>query len=166
MRKPTGALEAALMKNPNPSPMAQNAPGQIPAQAKGPGAAMENGGMPGGFYEVVEELEQLVLEGRMPPEFDLRQACMDPAFAALIATYPAEAAVRIYCAENKAAQAEQDAMQRVNAQVRSRQALPRSARGGVMSAPSPNYRDMDDATFKKLLAQMKRNARSGVATRL
>ena len=61
----------------------------------------------------------------------------------------------------KAQAAEQSAMQHVNAQVRSRNALPRSARGGAMSAPTPNYRDMDDATFRKLLAEIKRSTRNG-----
>lgn len=163
MRKPMDAVEAALMKNQNTLP---GMPGQSETKDGAQGMPAQGAREPANFEDVVYELQQLVLEKKLPPDFDLQQACMDNAFAELIAEFPAEAALRIYYAENKAAQAEQNAMQRVNAQVQSRRALPRSARGGAMSAPTPNYRDMDDASFRKLLAQMKRSARNGSAPRL
>ena len=163
MRKPMDAVEAALMKNQNTLP---GMPGQNETGNGGQAMPAQPTQEPAGFQDVVAELQQLVLEKKLPPDFDLQQACMDKAFAELIAAFPAEAALRIYYAESKAAQAEQSAMQRVNAQVQSRRALPRSARGGAMSAPMPNYRDMDDASFRKLLAEMKRSARNGNAPRL
>ena len=168
MRKPIGALETALMKKPNMLPGRSAEPPMQPDRpfTAEPDMAAQGGNGQADFNEVVEELQQLVLEGKLPADFDLREACMDQTFADLIAEFPAEAALRIYYAENKAAGAEQAAMQRVNQQVKSRNALPRSARGGAMSAPAPNYRDMDDATFRKLLAEVKRSARNGNAPRL
>ncbi len=158
MRNFTSALEAALQKKTAPVPAA---PGQGAANPVPQNSAAQQAEAPEGFYDVVEELKQLVLEGKIPADFNLEQACKDPAFSALVAEFPPEAAIRIYYAEMKAQAAEQSAMQHVNAQVRSRNALPRSARGGAMSAPTPNYRDMDDATFRKLLAEIKRSTRNG-----
>lgn len=118
------------------------------------------------FDALVEELTALISNGEMPEGFDLNAACADPAFIALISQFPAEAAVRIYVAEKRADEAEQNAMQRVNTQMRARGGLPKSQRGGVMSAPQPDYRNMESDAFKDLLFNVKKTARNGGRTRL
>lgn len=176
MRKQPSAIEQALQKKraggsfaknnagfaasePRQAPYDENRPTEDPA-----GMAVQPDET--GFEDVRDELMQLIREGRLPEDFDLQQACADPAFAQLIAEFPAEAAIRIYAAEKRAEEAESAAMQRVSTQVRSRNALPRSARGGAMSAPTPNYRDMDSATFRKMLADVKKTTRNGGRVRL
>ena len=118
------------------------------------------------FDAVVQELTAMYQNGQMPEGFDLQQSAGDPALMELIQDYGAEAGVRIYAAEQRANKAEQAAMQRVSAQVRSRNALPRSSRGGSTTASAPNYRDMSSESFRSLLQQMKKTARDGGRTRL
>ncbi len=131
-----------------------------------------SGGIPQGatqdaaFDTVVQELTAMYQNGQMPEGFDLQQSANDPALMELIQDYGAEAGVRIYAAEQRANKAEQAAMQRVSAQVRSRNALPRSSRGGSTTASAPNYRDMSSEAFRSLLQQMKKTARDGGRTRL
>lgn len=120
----------------------------------------------GEFESIVAELEQLLQSGELPENFDLQAACEDPAFAQLLAQYPAGAAARIYAAEQRAGQAETNAMQQVSEQVRSRGGLPKSQRGGAMAGTGANYADMSGETFRSLLQQMKKTARNGGKTRL
>lgn len=118
------------------------------------------------FEDIRDELVELIRSGRLPENFDLQRACTDPAFAELVAQFPLEAAIRVYAAEKQASEADSNAMQRVTTQVRSRNALPKSTRGGAMSAPAANYRDMDSATFRKMLGEMKKTTRNGGRVRL
>lgn len=118
------------------------------------------------FDALVKELAAMYQNGGMPEGFDLQQASGDPALMELIQEYGAEAGVRIYAAEQRANRAEQAAMQRVSAQVRSRNALPRSSRGGSTTAGAPDYRNMSSDSFRELLQQLKKTARDGKKTRL
>lgn len=118
------------------------------------------------FDTMVQELAVMYQNGQMPEGFDLQQAANDPVLMELIQDYGAEAGVRIYAAEQRANKAEQAAMQRVSAQVRSRNALPRSSRGGSTTAAAPDYRNMSSEAFRSLLQQMKKTARDGGRTRL
>jgi hypothetical protein len=151
----TGARNTAMNSRPGGQPEMQ-----IPKQQPG----MEEGDPD--FDALVEELTALISEGKLPENFDLTTACQDPAFVELINEFPAEAAVRIYDAEKRADEAEQNAMQRVNTQMRARGGLPRSQRGGAMSAPAPDYGNMDEDAFKDLLFNVKKTARSGGKARL
>lgn len=146
---------AQPMRQPAPMPRQGNAPQDMAAPQGN-----------GDFDALVEELTALIQQGRMPEGFDLMTACQDPAFLDLMEQFPAEAAVRVYMAEKKAAEAEENAMSRVNAQVRSRNGLPRSQRGAAMSAPAPDYRNMDSDAFKGLLYNVKKSARNGGNPRL
>lgn len=173
MRNIRSALESALNKKPNAQPPEGpqgGAPYQpFPAQPQRRPQAAQMQAAPAGmldFDEVLAEFEDLLASGKLPEGLDLQEICTDDAFAKLIVEYPADAAVRIYVAERRAEEAENSAMQRVNQQVRTRNSLPRSARGGAMSAPAPNYRDMDDESFRKLLGDLKKTARNGGKTRL
>jgi hypothetical protein len=136
------------------------------AQRAGGYPSRQNATQDAEFNAVVQELAAMYQNGQMPEGFDLQQAANDPALMELIQDYGAEAGVRIYAAEQRANKAEQAAMQRVSAQVRSRNALPRSSRGGSTTASAPNYRDMSSEAFRSLLQQMKKTARDGGRTRL
>ena len=116
--------------------------------------------------ELVEALSELFYDGRLPEDFDMEKACMDPAFAQLLAELPPAAAVRVYAAEQKAAGAEENAREQVSARMRSRGGLPRSQRGGAMASPAPDYAGMSSEAFRSLLAKMKQTARNGGNTRL
>ena len=137
-----------------------------PTQGERGAAEMPGAQRDGMFSDIRDEIVRLIREGRLPEDFDLQQACMDPAFAGLLAELPPEAAIRVYAAEKRADEAEQSAMQRMSAQVRSRGALPKSSRGGAMGAPAVNYRDMDSATFRKMLGEIKKTTRNGGKVRL
>ena len=130
------------------------------------GYAAQNAPQDADFDALVQELADMYQNGRMPEGFDLQKAAGDPALMELIQDYGAEAGVRIYAAEQRAEQAEQAAMQRVSAQVRSRNALPRSSRGGSTTAGAPDYRHMSSEAFRELVQQMKKTARDGGRTRL
>jgi len=118
------------------------------------------------FDALVRELALMYQNGEMPEGFDLQQAAGDPALMELIQAYGTEAGVRVYAAEQRAEQSEQSAMQRVSAQVRSRNAMPRSSRGGSTTASAPDYRHMSSESFRELLQQLKKTARDGGRTRL
>ncbi len=186
MKKRFSAIEQALGNNGQP-PMAYPggedfgqgpngnpyAGGQMQGNASMGYPEKPMGGQPGdpamgqgSFGDIRDALMQLIREGKVPPEFDLQAACSDEAFAELLMEFPPEAAVRIYAAEKRADEAETAAMQRVTNQVKSRNALPRSSKGGAMSAPAINYRDMDGAAFRKLLGDIKKTTRNGGKVRL
>ncbi len=118
------------------------------------------------FNGVVDEIAALIMEGKVPEDFNLEEAFADEAFVELLLDFPLEAAIRIYRAERQAADAETSAKARVAEQVRSRSALPRSTRGGGYVSPRTDYKNMDSAEFSKLLQQVKKTARSGGTTRL
>ncbi len=173
MKQQSSAIEQALMNHRGGAQNAQTQPERNPLLGAESGINPPAGaaGMPGmaqgtGFDDIRDEIVRLIREGKLPVEFDLQSACADDAFAALLAQLPTDAAVRVYAAEKRAAEAEQNAMQRVSTQVKSRNALPRSTRGGAMSAPALNYRDMDSATFRKLLGEIKKTTRNGGKVRL
>jgi len=147
-------------------PQSQNAGGYPSRQGANGYQPRQNGTQDAEFDALVQELAAMYQNGRMPEGFDLQQAAGDPALMELIQEYGAEAGVRIYAAEQRAKQAEQSAMQRVSAQVRSRNAMPRSSRGGSTTASAPSYRNMSSEAFRELLQQMKKTARDGGRTRL
>lgn len=118
------------------------------------------------FNGVVDEIAQLIMEGKVPEDFNLEAAFADETFVELLLDFPIEAAIRIYRAERTAAEAETSAKQRVAEQVRSRGALPKSTRGGGYVSPRTDYKNMDSAEFSRLLQQIKKTARSGGTTRL
>ena len=167
MKKQSSAIEQALMNQPGGVQSAQAQPATNPLPGAEPGMKGSAGmGQGAGFDDIRDEIVQLIRAGKLSTDFDLQSACLDDAFAALLAELPMDAAIRVYEAEKRAAQAEQNAMQRVSTQVKSRNALPRSTRGGAMSAPTLNYRDMDSATFRKLLGEIKKTTRNGGKVRL
>lgn len=150
-----GGVDPMLMKN------AAGLPGD-PALGQSQGALQGQGA----FNDIRDDLAQLIRQGKLPKDFDLQAACADEAFADLMLELPPEAAVRVYAAEKRAEEAEAAAMQRVSNQLKSRNALPRSTRGGAMGAPSVNYRDMDSASFRRLLGNIKKTTRNGGQVRL
>ncbi len=167
MKQPIKTIQQRLAErggaNTQPKPAAQN---RAPAQQAQGAQGMQS--QPGDetFNGIVEELAQLIQRGELPEGVDIETLCADNAFIELAMEYPVDAAVRIYEAEKRAEQAEQAAMERVNAQVRNRSALPKSARGGAMASPKVNYRDMDSETFRKFHTDLRKNARSGIRTTL
>ena len=158
MKRPLKTIRQATMER----------AGEAPAQETQPAAQGKLPSVPGDetFNGIVKELARLTQQGGLPEGMDVTALCADNAFVELAMEYPVEAAIRIYEAEKRADEAEQAAMERVTAQVRSRSALPKSARGGAMASPRTNYRDMDSETFRQVRGAMRRNARSGVKTRL
>lgn len=118
------------------------------------------------FDSLVEELALLVSENGLPQGFDLEAAAKDPELIELMQHYGAAAGIRVYAAEQRAAEAEHTAMERLSAQMRMRSAMPKSARGGSAVSSATDYRKMDGETFRALVQQMKRTARDGGKTRL
>lgn len=133
-----------------------------------PAGPAQEAGAPAGVDEelltsVADEIVRLYREGKLPEGFDAERAFADPALAALILgeEIPVEYAVRIYIAEKKAAEAEQNARQRVTDEVRQRGALPRPQRAGVAVQPGLDYRNMSSEEFRNLEQQYKRAAKNG-----
>ena len=118
------------------------------------------------FEALVDEIAQLIQNGKLPEGFDLQTAAKDPALMDLMREYGAAAGVRIYAAEERANEAEESAMERVSERVRQRNALPRSIRGGSANAAATNYGTMSSEAFRELMQQMKKTARDGGKTRL
>jgi hypothetical protein len=81
-------------------------------------------------------LNELMKSNRLPAGFDLVAAAQDPAFMRLTMELPAYAAVRVYAAERRAANAEQQAMQTLLQRLRAREGLPRAARADTAAAAS------------------------------
>lgn len=171
MRKPFSAIEQAVSQRASGAHNARQARNMQNPYPDAERAMRQGNGGNGmeeatGFDDIRDEIVRLIREGKLPADFDLESACKDEAFAELLAELPPEAAVRVYEAERRAAEAEESAMQRMTTQVRSRNALPKSTRGGAMSAPAVNYRDMDSASFNKMLADIKKTTRNGGKVRL
>ena len=118
------------------------------------------------FEALVDEITALISDGKMPEGFDMEQAASDPALAELMREYGAAAGIRIYVAEQRAEEAENNAMERMSARVRERSSLPKSTRGGSAAPAATNYRGMSSDSFRELMQQMKKTARDGGKTRL
>ena len=118
------------------------------------------------FEALVNEISTLVQQGKLPEGFDLESATKDPELVELMREYGAEAGIRIYAAEQRAQEAENNAMERVSARVRERSALPKSTRGGSAAPAATNYHGMSSEAFRTLMQQMKKTARDGGKTRL
>ena len=118
------------------------------------------------FEALVNEISTLVQQGKLPEGFDLESATKDPQLVELMREYGAEAGIRIYAAEQRAEEAENNAMERVSARVRERGALPKSTRGGSAAPAATNYHGMSSEAVRSLMQQMKKTARDGGKTRL
>ena len=143
------------MKNAIPQRMNTAKPAQQNAQQTDPE-----------FEALVDEITALISDGKMPEGFDMEQAASDPALAELMREYGAAAGIRIYVAEQRAEEAENNAMERMSARVRERSSLPKSTRGGSAAPAATNYRGMSSDSFRELMQQMKKTARDGGKTRL
>ena len=133
------------------------------AQQGGAGNDAENDAE---FEALVKEMAELIEQNKLPEGFDLNKAAGDAALVELMREYGAAAGVRIYAAEARAKEANDCAMRRVSEQVRARNALPKSTRGGGAAPSATNYHGMSGEAFRELLAQMKKTARDGGKTRL
>ena len=131
-------------------------------------SAPAQGGAPNDpeFEALVEEIAALISQGDLPEGFDMEDAAKDPALSALMREYGAAAGIRIYAAEQRAEEAEGNAMERVSARMRERGALPKSTRGGYAAPAATNYHGMSSEAFRQLVQQMKKTARDGGKTRL
>ena len=118
------------------------------------------------FEALVNEISTLVQQGKLPEGFDLESATKDPELVELMREYGAEAGIRIYAAEQRAQEAENNAMERVSARVRERSTLPKSTRGGSAAPAATNYHGMSSEAFRALMQQMKKIDRDGGKTRL
>ena len=118
------------------------------------------------FEALVDELFTLTREGKLPEGFDLEEAAKDPELAKLMREFGVEAGIRIYAAEQRAEEAENNAMEHVSARMRDRSALPKSTRGGSAAPAQSNYKGMSSEAFRSLMQQMKKTARDGGKTRL
>lgn len=155
MKQGKNAIEQAL-----------RAEATAPAPDKSASERWQGEGDDPAFDALVAELAKLISEGGLAQGFDLEAAGKDPALVELMQEYGAAAGIRVYAAEQRAAEAERTAMERLSAQMRMRGAMPKSARGGSAMPTGTNYRTMDGEAFRALVQQMKRTARDGGKTRL
>lgn len=118
------------------------------------------------FEAMVDEVSALMQEGKLPDGFDMETAAKDPALFQLMYEYGVNAGIRIYAAEQRAQDAEDNAMERKSARVRERSQLPKSTRGGSAAPAATNYHGMSSESFRQLMQQMKKTARDGGKTRL
>lgn len=118
------------------------------------------------FDALVDELHRLMQSGRVPEGFDLRSACTDAAFLQLTQELPMEAAMRVYAAERRAAEAETRAKEQLALQMQSRSALPQAVRGAAGAPVEHDYTSMSSADFRALEQQFKRAAQRGIKIRL
>ena len=108
-----------------------------------------------------EEIAQLEAEGKLPEGFDLESAVQDRVFAELLQEFEPKAAVRIYAAERRAEDAEQNAKARMSEQLKTRSALPKSQRTDRAITASPDYMHMSREAFHALEQQYKNAAHNG-----
>lgn len=130
------------------------------------GSGMNAQGNDPEFEALVDEIAALIRDGKLPEGFDLQTAAQDPTLMELMREYGAAAGIRIYAAEKRAEEAENNAMERVSERVRQRGTVPKSLRGGSANAAATNYGAMSSEAFRSLMQQMKRTARDGGKTRL
>ena len=113
------------------------------------------------FIEAAEALVEMEQNGELPEDFDLSEATQDRAFAELLSEFEPKAAVRIYVAEKRADDAENNVKTRMSEQARSRSALPKSQRSDRAVAPSPDYMSMSKEAFSALEKQYRNAAHNG-----
>ncbi len=111
--------------------------------------------------ETVRALIGLEDAGRLPEGFSLENAVQDRAFAELLGEFAPEAAVRIYAAEKKAAEAEKSARESLGERARQQKSLPQHGRANISPAPTPDYMHMTSEEFRALERQLKRGASEG-----
>ena len=169
---PTAAFEEEAA--PTPYPLAEQQTDMQPDMQAGmqqnatpmPGRNPAAGGGRRLDYEGLrQELNELLRQGKLPAGFDLAAAVQDHAFLRLLLELPAYAAVRVYVAEQKAAQAEQTAMQQILSRLQARQGLPRSSRADAASA-SRDYMNMSPEEFARLEREYRDKARKGIKVKL
>ena len=90
----------------------------------------------------------------------------DTAFAKLLLELPPMAAVRVYAAEQRAGQAEENAKNNASETLRRRSGLPRIERAGGAVRAEPDYMSMSSEEFRKLEQQLKRASRAGRQVRI
>ena len=113
------------------------------------------------FLEAAQALAEMEENDELPEGFDLEDAVQDYAFAKLLSEFEPQAAVRIYAAERRADEAEQNARAEMSETVRARGALPRPQRADRAIGASPDYMAMSDEAFRALEQQYKKAAHSG-----
>ena len=113
------------------------------------------------FIEAAEALVEMEQNGELPEDFDLSEATQDRAFAELLSEFEPKAAVRIYVAEKRADDAENNVKTRMSEQARSRSALPKSQRSDRAVAPAPDYMSMSKEAFSALEKQYRNAAHNG-----
>jgi hypothetical protein len=113
------------------------------------------------FMEAANALVEMESNGELPEGFDLQEAVRDRAFAELLNEFEPKAAVRIYAAEKRADEAENNVKTRMSEQARSRSALPKSQRTDRAVAASPDYMSMSREAFSALEKQYRNAAASG-----
>ncbi|MBQ6234952.1 MAG: hypothetical protein IJK54_03475, partial [Clostridia bacterium] len=100
-------------------------------------------------------------EGALPEGFDLAAAVKDRAFAELLREFEPKAAVRIYAAERRAEEAEQNAKAHLGEKMQAQRALPKSQRTDRAVSATPNYMAMSGESFRALEQQYRNAARNG-----
>ena len=113
------------------------------------------------FSEQAKLLIAMQDEGKLPEGFELESACADPAFAALLQSFDAAAAVRIYAAEQKAAHAYEEAMAAMTEKQRMRSALPKTTKPNRAVSASPDYMSLSASEFRELENRIKAAAKNG-----
>jgi len=168
MKRPTKLPEAAFVfeEVPKEAPRPKRAPGALSPLSPVPKAEEPLPKYREQAAAVRRELAVLMNNGMLPEGFDLKAAMADPAFIELSAELPPYAAVRVYAAEQKAADAEEQAMENILQQLRSREGLPRAARAEQPVSPERDYENMSTEEFLRLEQEMKKRARNGLTTRL
>jgi hypothetical protein len=162
-QQPQGMTPAPYMQQMAQQPMQQTMPQQAMPQgapAVNPAPGMTNAA------QVKRDLNELMKSSRLPAGFDLVAAAQDPAFVRLTMELPAYAAVRVYAAERRAANAEQQAMQTLLQRLRAREGLPRAARADTAAAASRDYLSMSPEEFARVEREFRDKARRGIKVKL
>lgn len=113
------------------------------------------------FIEAANTLVEMERNGELPEGFELSEAVQDRAFAELLQEFEPKAAVRIYAAEKRAEDAENNVRTRMSEQARSRKALPKSQRTDRAVAAAPDYMSMSREAFSTLEKQYRNAAQNG-----
>ena len=113
------------------------------------------------FIEAANTLVEMEQNGELPDDFDLSEAVHDRAFAELLQEFEPKAAVRIYVAEKRADEAENNVKTRMSEQARSRGALPKSQRTDRAVSAAPDYMSMSREAFSALEKQYRNAAHNG-----
>ena len=91
----------------------------------------------------IEKIAAEVMAAPKPKGFDAQTAYQDKAFLDLLQQYPAEAAIRIYAAENRANNAGQD----LSEKLRTRQSIPQSTRPQQSVKPVTDWTQVSTDDF-------------------